>query len=285
MSGLQSDLAEMPCTLPVGIFDSGLGGLTALKEIRRVLPREHLIYFGDTGRVPYGTRSPQTILHYARQDVRFLLSRHIKCIVVACGTVSATALETLSTEFSVPMIGAIEPAAQRAVKETHNGKIGVIATPSTVQSHAYARAVGVLDTQAQVTECACPLFVPLVENGFFDVEDPVPRLVADRYLQPIREAGVDALILGCTHYPLLRAVIARALPGVTLIDTGVEVAHCLQKLLEQEALAMPVTPVMKGTGGAEFFVSDTPESFEKLAGIFLGDQLDRSVQRIAIDTY
>ena len=183
MSGLQSDFSEMPCTLPVGIFDSGLGGLTALKEIRRVLPREHLIYFGDTGRVPYGTRSPQTILHYARQDVRFLLSRQIKCIVVACGTVSATALETLRTEFSVPMIGVIEPAAQRAVKETNNGKIGVIATPSTVQSHAYARAVHALDAQAQVTECACPLFVPLVENGFFDVmEEKEFKVITSFYM-------------------------------------------------------------------------------------------------------
>ena len=267
--------------LPIGIFDSGLGGLTALKEIRRVLPGEDLIYFGDTGRVPYGTRSRQTIIRYARQDVRFLLSQNIKCIVAACGTVSATALEVLREEFSLPILGVIDPAVKKAVAVTKNGRVGVIATPSTIHSHAYADRIALLAPAMQVTECACPLFVPLVENGFFGVDDPVPELVAQRYLEPIRQAGADTLILGCTHYPLLKEIIARVLPGVQLIDTGVEVAHSLQALLDEQHLRGGSV----SGGDASFYVSDTPDCFEKLAGIFLGEEPAHSVERIPIENY
>lgn len=272
---------------PIGVFDSGLGGLTALKEIRAILPEEDLVYFGDTGRVPYGSRSRETICRYAEQDMRFLLSESAcKAVVVACGTVSANALEQLKRHYTVPIIGVIEPAVKAAVRSSKNGKIGVIATPSSIASGAYTRALLAQDPSLSVTSAACSLFVPLVENGFIDPDDPIPTLTAERYLAPIRDAGVDTLILGCTHYPLLKPIIQRVLPHVALIDTGMEAAHRLSLLLKEEALSCNGNSCGKGT--TQFFVSDEPQDFAQAAARFLGLHPDAQfpiVRRVNIEAY
>ncbi|MBE6657979.1 MAG: glutamate racemase [Ruminococcaceae bacterium] len=270
---------------PIGVFDSGLGGLSAVREIRALLPHESLVYFGDTGRVPYGTRSRETIRHYASQDIRFLLSHaDCKAVVVACGTVSANALDDLRAAGTVPIIGVIDPAAEAAVRATQNGRIGVIATPSTIASGAYERALLAAKPDLHVTSQACALFVPLVENGFVDPNDPIPYLTAERYLAPILESGADTLILGCTHYPLLAPVISRVLPGVTLIDTGREAAHSLSALLTEYGLHTDSDT----TGSADFYVSDEPQDFARAASRFLGLDADEGVpivRRVNIEAY
>ncbi len=270
---------------PIGIFDSGLGGLSAVREIRMLLPHEDIVYFGDTGRVPYGSRSRETIRRYAAQDMRFLLTEAAcKAVVVACGTVSANALDVLHRDYDVPVIGVIEPAVEAAVRTTKNGRIGVIATPASIASGAYERALLARDPSLYVVSRACALFVPLVENGFIDPDDPIPCLTAERYLSDIREAGVDTLILGCTHYPLLRSVIAKVLPGVSLIDTGFEAGHSLAALLEKENLFCDPAK----TGTARYFVSDEPEGFAGAAARFLGLDRDSAfpiVRRVNIDAY
>ena len=262
---------------PIGVFDSGLGGLSAVREIRTLLPQEDLVYFGDTGRVPYGTRSRETIRRYAAQDIRFLLSHaDCKAVVVACGTVSANALEDLHADYDIPIIGVIDPAVEAATRATKNGKIGVIATPSTIASGAYERALLAKNPEFQVTGQACALFVPLVENGFVDPDDPIPYLTAERYLEPIRACGADTLILGCTHYPLLSAVISRVLPDVTLIDTGREAAHALSALLDARSMHTPSdTP-----GTSSFYVSDEPQNFACAASRFLGLSPDEGLPTV-----
>ncbi|MCQ2431198.1 MAG: glutamate racemase [Clostridia bacterium] len=273
---------------PVGIFDSGLGGLTALREIRRILPGEDLIYFGDTGRVPYGTRSHETICHYAVQDLRFLLSEaDCKAVVIACGTVTANALPLLQSAFSVPIIGVIDPAAKAAVRATKNGKIGVIATQSSIASGAYDRALAELEPEVSLISRACPLFVPLVENGFVDPDDPIPLLTAERYLADIKASGADTVILGCTHYPLLKGIISKVLPGVALIDTGEEVAHALKTLLDTEE---PAEAGTGRTGDVQYFVSDETQGFAAAASRFLGLDITSKaplgeVRRIDIEAY
>lgn len=252
---------------PIGVFDSGLGGLSAVRQIRTLLPGEDLIYFGDTGRVPYGTRSRDTIRRYAAQDIRFLLSHaDCKAVVVACGTVSANALEELRAENDIPIIGVIDPAVEAAARATKNGKIGIIATPSTIASGAYEKALLAKDASFSMTSQACALFVPLVENGFVDADDPIPRLTAERYLKSIRESGADTLILGCTHYPLLAAVISAVLPNVTLIDTGYEAARSLSALLTEHKMASAADK----PGISRFYVSDEPQNFAGAAARFLG---------------
>ena len=274
-----------PNRRPIGIFDSGLGGLSAVREIRTLLPHEDLVYFGDTGRVPYGTRSAETIRRYAAQDIRFLQTHaDCKAVVVACGTVSANALDDLCKNSSVPIIGVIDPAVAAAAHATQNGKIGVIATPSTIASDAYARALHALDERFSVTSCACALFVPLVENGFVDADDPIPRLTAERYLAPIKESGADTLILGCTHYPLLSAVISAVLPDVTLIDTGYEAAQSLAKLLSEREMQTPSA----SPGTSRFYVSDEPQGFAHAASRFLGLSENEplpTVERVNIAAY
>ena len=274
-----------PNRRPIGIFDSGLGGLSAVREIRTLLPHEDLVYFGDTGRVPYGTRSAETIRRYAAQDIRFLQTHaDCKAVVVACGTVSANALDDLCKNNSVPIIGVIDPAVAAAAHATQNGKIGVIATPSTIASDAYARALHALDERFSVTSCACALFVPLVENGFVDPDDPIPYLTAERYLAPIRASGADTLILGCTHYPLLSAVISRVLPGVTLIDTGREAANSLRTLLSERGLHTDST----APAASHFYVSDEPQGFALAAARFLGlseNEALPTVERVNIAAY
>ncbi len=270
---------------PIGIFDSGLGGLTALREIRRILPKEALIYFGDTGRVPYGSRSHATICKYAAQDMRFLLAKApCKAVVVACGTVSANAMPALRAAFDVPVIGVIEPAAIAAVKASKNKKIGVIATAATVSSHAYEEALTAICPDAEITSRPCPLFVPLVENGFTDPADPIPRMVAMRYLADIIDAGCDTVILGCTHYPILAPVIASVLgDGVTLIDTGREVAHALAALLKESDTAADTD-----NAALSCYVSDEPHGFASAAAAFLGVEDEAAlpkVERIDIEAY
>ena len=202
---------------PIGVFDSGSGGLTAVREIRSILPSENIIYFGDTSRVPYGSRSAEILLHFAKQDVRFLRTFDIKALVVACGTVSTTALPQLQAENGdLPMLGVVEPSCRRAAASTRNKRVGLIATAG-----AYERTIAGLDGDITVISKACPLFVPLVENGRFQPGDTVIETVAREYLEPLRDTGIDTLIMGCTHYPLLAEVIGGIMgPDVTLVDSG-----------------------------------------------------------------
>ena len=267
---------------PIGVFDSGLGGLTALRELRRILPREDLVYFGDTGRVPYGTKGRETILRYARQDVAFLRSFDPKAIVVACGTVSANALSELTAENELPIFGVVVSAARAAVAATKNKRVGLIGTSASIRSGAYEREIARLDAAVEVTARACPLFVPLVENGRFHPGDKVAELVVEEYLTPIREAGVDTLVLGCTHYPLLARTIGAFMgPGVTLIDTGAVCADYAARALEEKDLLAGADQ----EGGYRCFVSDAPEDFTRLASIFLSEPLTGSVERVEIEKY
>ena len=264
---------------PIGVFDSGLGGLTAVKEIRSILPSENIIYFGDTSRVPYGGRSKETILKYARQDVRFLRTFEVKAILVACGTVSSNALPQLVTENDVPMSGVVEPACRRALMLTRNKRVGVIATAATIRSGAYETVIRRLDAGIQVISLACPLFVPLVENGRFHTGDCVIETVAREYLQELKEAGVDTLILGCTHYPLLTEVIAGVMgPDVQLINTGAEAAWELKRALRASG------SLSESEGGAVLYTSDAPEGFAALASQFLQQDVT-DVRHVDIEEY
>ena len=261
----------------IGIFDSGLGGLTALRETVRLLPHRDIIYFGDTGRVPYGNRSPEIITQYALQDMRFLCAQGVDIVLAACGTVSSTALCAIRGEFDLPVIGVVEGAAHAAVKATQNGKIGVIATGATISSGAFAHAIRAISPRIAVTSVACPMLVPLVENGYIADDDPVTALVLADYLAPIREAGVDTLILGCTHFPILTGAIARALSGVTLINSGAEAAKLLADAVP------PARP--DEIGQIRYYVSDSVPGFARLASIFLGEAVEAEVTRIEIERY
>lgn len=258
-------------TRAIGVFDSGLGGLTAARSLRQILPRENLIYFGDTARVPYGGRSRETLLKYARQDVRFLRSFDLKAIVIACGTVSTTSLDTLQAENDLPIVGVVEPTCRRALAVTREKRVGLIATQASVRSGAYEAALHRLDPEVEVRCLACPLFVPLVENGRFRPGDTVIETVAREYLEPLRDTGIDTLILGCTHYPLIRETIQRVMgSGVTLVDSGREAALALAGYLEaQEMLCGAEQPRR-----AEYYVSDAPENFGAVAQLFLGHAVE-----------
>ena len=262
---------------PIGVFDSGLGGLTALRELAKLLPNEDLIYFGDTGRVPYGGRSRETIVKYAREDVAFLRQFDPKAIVIACGTVSTTALDTLRRENDLPIFGVVEPACRRAAEVSNSGRVGLIGTRASIRSGVYEQTLSALRPGSQVTARACPLFVPLVENGRFAAEDQVARLVAEEYLAPLREAGVDALILGCTHYPLLREVISGVMgEGVELVDVGAQCArHTAGWLAEHDALTDREVP-----GSRRYYVSDDAGDFSALASLFLGEDVGEHVEQI-----
>ena len=214
----------------IGVFDSGLGGLTVLNAICAANKGLSIVYFGDTARVPYGSRTPETIIHYAEQDVKFLLSKGVEAIVVACGTVSAIALDELRKKFSVPIIGVIEPACNAAAKVTESKHICVIGTHATVHSHAYSDYINHKYPELTVSGIGCPLFVPLIENGFRE-DDPITKMTVERYLSPIRNTDIDTLILGCTHYPFLFNVIQETLPDVRLIDIGVSLSEVVGKTL------------------------------------------------------
>ncbi len=267
---------------PIGVFDSGLGGLTTVRELRRLLPGEDIVYFGDTGRVPYGSRSADTIVKYARQDVAFLRTFDLKAIVIACGTVSTTSLDILAAENPMPVLGVVAPAAQAAARATKNGKIGLIGTQATIRSGAYERLIHGENAGARVLSQACPLFVPLVENGRFQRGDIVIETVAAEYLAPLKDAGVDTLVLGCTHYPLLEGVISACMgPDVTLINAGAEGARAVAGMLRQTDALSPNT----NGGQYRYFVSDRQEDFSRLASIFLGWDVAEAVGQVDISQY
>lgn len=267
---------------PIGVFDSGSGGLTAVREIRSILPSENIIYFGDTSRVPYGGRSPEILLHYARQDVHFLRSFDVKALLVACGTVSTNALPVLAAESDIPILGVVEPACAAAAAATRNKKVGLIATSASVRSGAYERTLAAMDSTITVYAGACPLFVPLVENGRYERGDVVIETVAREYLEPIRGSGIDTLILGCTHYPLLMDLIGEIMgPEVTLIDTGEEAAWELKRTLKAKDLL--ADRAQEGT--TTLYASDQPEDFGSMAKHFLQEELTSPVLQVNIDRY
>lgn len=252
---------------PIGIFDSGIGGLTVVSQIMKLLPDESIIYFGDTARVPYGTKSDRTVLEFAWEDSRFLLQHDVKIIVVACNTASAVALEELNRYLKVPIFGVIKPGANTAASATRTGKIGVIGTQATVDSKAYEMEIKRLHPEYTVTSTSCPLFVPLVEEGW--TEGEIPTNIARHYLEPLKRAKIDTLILGCTHYPLLKPLLTAVLgPDVTLVDSALETAKNVADYLTEQKL-------QRETAGAEhrFFVSDLPRRFEELGRRFLGDSI------------
>lgn len=250
---------------PIGVFDSGLGGLTVVKQLIQFLPNEKIVYFGDTARVPYGTKSAQTIIRYAREIMNILLAHEVKMIVVACNTASALALEVLTKEFDLPVLGVISPGARKAAASTKNKKVGIIATSSTVKSGAYAAKIRGFNNRIQAFGQACPLFVPLVEEGWF--EHDVTYRVAQEYLKPLKKAGVDTLILGCTHYPLLKNVVHSVMgPKVALVDSAEEVAAQVRQLLMEKGLLRTQLSPARHT----FLVSDEPQNFQRLALRFLG---------------
>ena len=250
---------------PIGVFDSGLGGLTVVKELNHHLPNEKIVYFGDTARVPYGTKSGDTIIRYSREIVRVLLKYKVKMIVVACNTASSLALDVLKKEFDLPILGVIEPGAKKAVIITRNKKVGIIATSSTVKSGKYANKIVQLDKRITVTSQSCPLFVPLVEEGWFD--HAVTYQVAKQYLGDMKKKKIDTLILGCTHYPLLKGVLHNIMGAqVQLVDSAQEVALQVKELLTKKRLLR----TRLRHGQHIFIVSDEPKQFQCLALRFLG---------------
>lgn len=264
----------------IGVFDSGLGGLTAVKEIMELFPNESITYFGDTGRVPYGTRSKETILKYTHGDINFLLSKDVKMIVIACGTVSSAALPAIRREFDVPIYGVVDAGVYEAVRVTKNKKIGIIGTTATIRSGEYTRFIKEYDPSIETWERACPLFVPLVENGHFNTK--VTDLIIEEYLSDIRVCGIDTLIMGCTHYPLLRGAIQRFMgPEVTLVSPGEEVAKYLRKKLTPELRHSS----MPDANRYHYYVSDSIESFEELGSIFLERKINGQVSKIDIEMY
>ena len=266
----------------IGVFDSGLGGLTAVKQLIEILPNENIVYFGDTGRVPYGTRSRDTIIKYSAQDADFLLSHNVKMIIAACGTASSVAKDYLENSLNVLYTGVVSPTAYAAAKITKNGKIGVIGTTATINSHSYKKYLSHFNSEIQVFEQDCPLFVPLVENGFISADDPVVQLVVKRYLAPLKEHNVDTVIMGCTHYPILREAIQNEMgKTVTLVDSGKETAIYAAKLLKENGLLSD----NKEEGLCEFYVSDTPVGFSSVADLFLGKDIDSTVTQIDIEQY
>ena len=256
---------------PIGIFDSGIGGLTVARAMFEQLPRESTVYFGDTARVPYGPKSPETVRRYSLEILRWLLEQRVKAVVIACNTSTAHALETLQAESPVPVIGVIEPGAQAAAKHVNGRPIGVIGTAGTIASNAYAKAIHRVRAEARVEQKACPLFVPLVEEGWF--EHAAADLIAKEYLAPLSEAGVGSLVLGCTHYPLLRPLLQRVMgPEVQLIDSGEETARVVARLLQERGLEAP-----EGARATHrFAVSDDEARFRQVGARFIGDRLGRA---------
>lgn len=255
-------------TSPLGVFDSGIGGLTVARALFERLPAESVIYFGDTARVPYGPKSPDTVRRYSAEILAYLARRGVKAVVVACNTSTAHALEHLRSQATVPVLGVIEPGARAAARASTSGKIGVIGTAGTIASGAYERAIRALRPDAAVVAQACPLLVPLVEEGWFD--HAAAELIAREYLEPLKDAGVDTLVLGCTHYPLLKALLARVMgPRVKLIDSADETATATHELLETRGLLAPQNSAARH----EFVVSDDEPHFRRVGARFLGERL------------
>lgn len=268
--------------LPIGVFDSGLGGLTAVRELKKILPDEDIIYFGDTGRVPYGTRSYETIKKYACDDMNFLLTNNVKAVLVACGTVSASALPLLKSTFEIPVIGVVEPASALACKKSKSGRIAVLATPSTVGSEAFNHAISAMCPDAEVLGIGCPMFVPLVENGYTDTDNPVTTLIAKEYVSKLKDFKPDVIILGCTHYPIIKDTVKKCaneiIGDVEIVDSGSAAASAMKEYLASADLENTCG------GNAKYFVSDRPSDFGRLASVFLKEQVE-DVTKIDIEKY
>lgn len=255
---------------PIGVFDSGIGGLTVVRELMRQLPNESIIYFGDTARVPYGPKSPDTVLRYSREITSFLRDQGVKAVVVACNTATAHALAALREEYELPIVGVIEPGSRAAARATRSGRIGVIGTQGTISSRAYERAIAAAAPKVEIIALACPLFVPLVEEGWLDTE--ATRLIAHEYLAPVARASVDTLVLGCTHYPLLKTVIGSVVGrNVRLIDSAEETAAETGAVLTERGIAHDAT----NDARYRFIASDAPEQFLRVGQRFLGASIDR----------
>lgn len=269
---------------PIGIFDSGLGGLTVLKAVQELLPNESLVYFGDSGRTPYGTKSPETVLKYTFQDINFLLEHQVKMIVIACNTASACSLDAVLKHYTLPIVEVVGPGSRAAVRTSKTGRIGVIGTPATVASGVYERAIQAAAARftpnhpATYFGKACPLFVPLVEEGWWDRE--VTALTVKEYMKPLQEADVDTVVLGCTHYPLLQPAIQNEMGSdITLVNSALEVAREVQAVLTERELATDSTM----QGDVSFFTSDSVEKFSELGSVFLGRSLE-NVTKIDIES-
>jgi glutamate racemase len=256
----------------IGVFDSGIGGLTVLKELVATLPAEDFIYLGDTARLPYGTKSNEVIIRYSRENTEFLLAKGIKLLVIACNTASAVALGEIGRDTIVPVIGVIEPGARAAIAASRNGKIGVIGTEATIASGAYTRAIQQLRPGVEIYTRACPLLVPLVEEGWTDNE--IAERTVAYYLESLKASGIDTLLLGCTHYPLLRDLFRRVLgPGVRIVDSATATAAAVNERLNELRLIRP-----RGMGSQSFFVTETPERFVRVGRRFFGPQVESAVR-------
>ncbi len=267
---------------PVGVFDSGVGGLTVAREIMRNLPDEKIVYFGDTARVPYGSKSKDTIIRYSRQIIRFLKTQKVKAIVIACNTASALALEEVEKELDIPILGVLKPGARVAASVTRNKRIGVIGTESTINSRMYDRFIRAQDPEISVYGKACPLFVPLVEEGW--LKDPVTEEVARRYLDELMQKGIDSLILGCTHYPLLRSLVRKIVgEEVTLVNPAYETAKELESLLRREGIENHGEKADPAEG-YQFFVSDAADKFKNFANSILPYDIE-TTRKINIEEY
>jgi glutamate racemase len=261
---------------PIGVFDSGIGGLTVLKEIVKEMPGEGTIYLGDTARVPYGIRSQETVIRYSFENTRFLFSKDIKLLIVACNTASSVGLDKIKSVVPIPVIGVIEPGAKAAVKATRNKKIGIIGTEATIRSDSYTRLIKAIDGDVEVCGLACPLFVPLVEEGW--TEGDITTKIAKKYLKEIKNKGIDTLVLGCTHYPLLKQVISKVMgKGIRLIDSAVEVAKEVKEILEISGLKRK----QKKRPLREFYVTDSPDRFIKVGERFLENKIDH-IEKITV---
>jgi glutamate racemase len=258
---------------PIGVFDSGIGGLTVVKRLFSTLPKESIVYFGDTARVPYGSKSNQTVIEYSIQDTNFLLSKNVKAVVVACNTASSIAIEELRKRFDVPVIGMIEPGASMAVKETKNKRIGVIGTRATIGNKAYSNAIKKIDNEIEVLEKACPLFVPIAEEGW--VRHKATYEIAEEYLKELREKEIDTLVLGCTHYPILADIIQEVVgKDVKLIDSGV----ASSEIVKNEIARIGLETNSAVPGQASFYVSDIPTTFKQVAELFLGQPVNEVIK-------
>lgn len=255
---------------PIGVFDSGIGGLTVVKRLATTLPNENIIYFGDTARVPYGSKSNSTVIEYSIQNTKFLLQKNIKALVVACNTASSIAIPDLKKMFDIPIIGMIEPGSKMALEKSESNKIGVIGTRATVGNLAYSKEIKKLNNSAEVVEKPCPLFVPLAEEGW--TKHRATFEIAEEYLKELREIGIDTLVLGCTHYPILSEVIQEVVgKNVSLIDSGVASSEVIKAELEKLNLISNSNTI----GVQEYYVSDIPSKFKEVAELFLGREIDQ----------
>ncbi len=263
----------------IGIFDSGVGGLTVMAEVIRLLPNEDIVYFGDVGRSPYGGRSKETITQFARQDIQFLMEHEVKFIIAACNSVSAVALDTVKVEFETDILGVIKPGALAAVNYTKNNRIGIIGTVATIGSNSYAKEIQKLNSKVKVFSLACPLFVPLVEEGYQDRK--ATYLIAQDYLKTLKDVDIDTLVLGCTHYPFLKKVIASVMgEGVKLVDSAEETALALAQVLEEKDLRRQENEEVT----RKLYVSDVPDRFSELVHKFLGARIN-NITRVDITRY